>query len=132
MAQSPDRALWSGITPREPTLRVGCDMQASVGGVVDALSDPVGDVAGAESEMAADPEPGRAVTVVTPGVDRGDGHAEVVGEVLDIEEAVKAVHPRHCAWQPCHHDARNPVAHPVIHLTTTSVLGGRRRFRMII
>jgi hypothetical protein len=78
------------------TLRVGCDMESAWRVLVEALGDPVGDVAGAESEVAADPEAGWAVTAVSPGIDGGDRNAEVVGEILDAEEAVEGVHSRHC------------------------------------
>jgi hypothetical protein len=76
----------------EATLPAGSDTQLLGLASVDSLADPVGDVAGAEAEMAADTEPRWAVAAVAPGVDGGDGDAEVVGEVLDGEETVEGVH----------------------------------------
>ena len=59
---------------------------------IDALRDPVGDVAGAESEVSTDPESGWAFTAVAPPVDGGDGHSQVGGEFLDGEERLERFH----------------------------------------
>lgn len=83
---------------------------------IDALADPLGDVTGAEAEVAADTEAGWAVAAVAPSVDGGDGDAEVVGEVLDGEESVESVHCSHCGRcplsprcpQPCHGPCQEP------------------------
>ncbi len=51
-------------------------------GLLDLFGDPLVDVAFAVAEMAAGSEAGWSLAAVTPGVEGGEGHVEVVGELL--------------------------------------------------
>ncbi len=64
--------------------------------------DPLFDVAGSVSDVLSDSEPGWAGVLVTPGVQRGDWDAQVVGELLGGEQAVKCLHQRDRLEWACH------------------------------
>ncbi len=63
----------------------------TIGGA-QSFGDPLLDVAGSVSDVFSDSEPGWAGAFVTPGVQRGDWNAQVVGELLGGEQAVKCLH----------------------------------------
>jgi hypothetical protein len=63
----------------------------TIGGV-QSFGDPLFDVAGSVSNVLTDSEPGWASAFVAPGVERGHGNAQVVGELLGCEQAVECLH----------------------------------------
>ncbi len=60
--------------------------------MVKLTADPVLNIASPIPHMLADSEPGRTQLPVSPCVDRGDGHAEVVGKALDGEQLFETIH----------------------------------------
>ncbi len=58
----------------------------------DSVFDPLLDVVASVAEVLADSETGWTLTPVPPGVDRGDGHVEKLGELLGGEQRLKMVH----------------------------------------
>ena len=59
-----------------------------------SFGDPLLDVAGSVSDVLTDSEPGRAGAFVTPGVQRGHGNAQVVGQLTGREKTIKGIHDR--------------------------------------
>ena len=56
------------------------------------LRDPLLDVAPPEADMSSDAKPGWAFVSVSPCVDGGDGHSQVIGEFLDREKPIEVFH----------------------------------------
>ena len=61
---------------------------------VHSVGDPLLDVAGSVSDVLTDSEPGWAGAFVTPGVQRGDGHCQVLGQLTGREKTIKGIHDR--------------------------------------
>lgn len=59
-----------------------------------SFGDPPLDIAGSVSDVLTDSEPGRARTFVTPGVQRGDGHCQVLGQFPGREKTIEGIHDR--------------------------------------
>ena len=55
--------------------------------------DPTFDVGPAKPDVLADTKPGRTDAAITPGVQRGGRHIEVLRELLDREQSVDLIHP---------------------------------------
>ena len=56
------------------------------------LGDPLLDVAPPEADVSTDAESGWTFVSVSPCVDGGDGHSQVVGEFLDREKPIELFH----------------------------------------
>jgi hypothetical protein len=57
-----------------------------------SFGDPLFDVAGSVSDVLTDSEPGWAGAFVPPGVQRGDGHCQVLGQLPGREKTFEGIH----------------------------------------
>ena len=76
-------------------------------GSVELTSDPALYVGGPVADVFADPESGRANAGIAPGIEGGNRHVEVVGELPGGEKPIQDVH------------APDPAATPVVAVSET-------------
>ena len=55
---------------------------------------PLVDIAPAVPDVLADPEAGRTLTCVSPGIQGGDGHCQVLGQLLSGKKSIEGIHGR--------------------------------------
>lgn len=55
---------------------------------------PLVNVAPAVADVLSNPEPGRTLACVSPGVQSGDGHCQVLGELPGGEKTIERIHDR--------------------------------------
>ena len=60
--------------------------------MVKPTADPVLNIASPIPQVFPNAEPWWTLSPMTPRVDRGDGHAEVVGKILDGEQLFETIH----------------------------------------
>jgi len=90
--------------------------------MVKPTADPVLNIASPIPHMLPDTEPRRTQSPMTPRVDGGDGHAEVIGKTLDGEQLFETIHTQIVRPDPL--TRRSLDAHSMTIFAFVGVSGG--------